>query len=53
MGAEDILNLQVGSGSLKATVSPQLEIKDGDEVILDIDITRSHLFDPETTEAIR
>ncbi|HAK45627.1 MAG TPA: sugar ABC transporter ATP-binding protein [Spirochaeta sp.] len=53
MGAEDILNIIVGSIILKAIVSPQLGIKDGDEVVLKVEVTRSHLFNKETGDAIR
>ncbi|MBI9107384.1 MAG: ABC transporter ATP-binding protein [Spirochaetales bacterium] len=53
MGAEDILNLNIGTGSMKAIVSPQLGIKEGDEVILNVEADRSHLFDLETGDAIR
>ncbi len=53
MGAEDILNLTVGTATLKAIVSPQLGIRDGDKVVLKVEVSRSHLFDRETGEAIR
>ncbi len=53
MGAEDILNIKVGEGLLKAIVSPQLKIKNGDDVILNIEMSRSHLFDFVTGEALR
>ncbi|NQT61295.1 MAG: ABC transporter ATP-binding protein [Bacteroidetes bacterium] len=53
MGAEDILNIKVGEGMLKAIVSPQLRIKPGDSIGFNIDISRSHLFDKETGNAIR
>ena len=53
MGAEDILNISVGTALLKAIVSPQLGIKDGDEVTLKVEVSRSHLFERETGDAIR
>ena len=53
MGAEDILNIIVGDGIVKAIVSPQLMIQNGDDVILNIEMSRSHLFDAETGEAVR
>lgn len=53
MGAEDILNIKVGNGLLKAIVSPQLKIKPGDSIIISIDISRSHFFEMETGNAIR
>jgi ABC-type sugar transport system ATPase subunit len=53
MGAEDILNIIVGDGMVKASVSPQLMIKDGDDVILNIEMSRSHIFNAETGEAVR
>ena len=53
MGAEDILNIIVGDGMLKAIVSPQLKIKNGDEVILNIEISQSHFFNIESGEALR
>ena len=53
MGAEDILNIKVGDGLLKAIVSPQLRIKPGDSIIFNIDIARSHFFEVETGNAIR
>ena len=53
MGAEDILNLTVGTASLKAIVSPQLRIRDGDKVVIKVEVGRSHIFDRETGEAIR
>ena len=53
MGAEDILNIKVGEGLLKAIVSPQLKIKPGDTIIISVDISRSHLFEMETGNAIR
>jgi multiple sugar transport system ATP-binding protein len=52
MGAEDILNIKVGDGLLKAIVSPQLRIKPGDSIVFKIDIERSHLFEVETGDAI-
>lgn len=53
MGAEDILNIKVGEGKLKMIVSPQLKIKNDDDVILKIDMSRSHIFDFKTGEALR
>jgi ABC-type sugar transport system ATPase subunit len=53
MGAEDIINIEVGTGLLKAIVSPQLKIKDGDKVNLDIELNGTHLFEIETGEAVR
>ena len=38
---------------VKAIVSPQLMIKDGDDVILNIEMSRSHIFNAETGEAVR
>lgn len=52
MGAEDILNITVGDGMIKAIVSPQLRIKNKDNITFAIELSRSHLFDIETGEAL-
>jgi ABC-type sugar transport system ATPase subunit len=53
MGAEDILNIKVVNGTLKAIFSPQLMIKDNDNVILNIEVSRSYLFESEMGKAVR
>jgi len=52
MGAEDILNLKIGDLLFKAVVPPSLGTKMGQTVYVNINIERSHLFNPETTKRI-
>jgi multiple sugar transport system ATP-binding protein len=53
MGAEDILNLRCGDGTLRALVEPHLKLKEGDDVSYSFDVNRTHLFDVGTGLAIR
>ncbi len=53
MGAEDILNLKCGAGELRALVEPHLKLQEGDQVSIEFDLDRIHLFDLETGAALR
>lgn len=53
MGAEDIVNLKCGEGTLRALVEPHLKLKEGDDVSFSFDIERSHIFDLENGTALR
>ncbi len=52
MGAEDILNLKIGDMVIRATVPPNLEPKVGETVFATLNMSRAHLFDPQTEERI-
>ncbi|MDF1569421.1 MAG: ABC transporter ATP-binding protein [Spirochaetaceae bacterium] len=53
MGAEDIVNLKCGEGTLRALVEPHLKLKEGDDVSFSLDIERVHIFDLESGLALR
>lgn len=53
MGAEDILNLKCGNGTLRALSAPILKFKEGDSVRFSIDARRLHLFDDDSGLALR
>jgi ABC-type sugar transport system ATPase subunit len=53
MGAEDILNLKSDGLMIQAVAPPSLRAKVGETVYANLDMTRSHLFDPETEERIQ
>jgi len=52
MGVEDILNLKIDDIIFRAIAPPKLMVKFGDTVYANINIDRSHLFDPETEKRI-
>jgi ABC-type sugar transport system ATPase subunit len=53
MGAEDILNLKTDTLMFKAVAPPSLHTKVGETVYANLDMTRSHLFDPETEDRLQ
>ncbi len=52
MGAEDIVNLTRGKTEFRATAPPRLMSKVGETVYTSLNISRAHIFDPETEERI-
>jgi len=52
MGAEDILNLKTDGLVLQAVAPPSMRTQVGENVYANFDMTRSHLFDPETRERL-
>ncbi len=53
MGAEDILNLKTDGLLFQAIAPPSLNIKVGEKIYAHMDMSRSHLFDPETELRLR
>jgi multiple sugar transport system ATP-binding protein len=52
MGAEDILNLKIYNEMFRAIAPPRLNVKVGEEIFANFNISRAHLFHPETEECI-
>lgn len=53
LGAETMLYAEVGNTELVARVDPTDEYTPGDDIVLGIDMSRAHFFDPETTSVIK
>lgn len=52
MGAEDILNLTLGNTEFRAIAAPRLMSKVGETVYANFNMSRTHIFDPETEERL-
>jgi len=52
LGVEDVLNLKVDDVMFKAIAPPKIMAKVGETVYANININRSHLFDPDTGKRI-
>ncbi len=52
MGAEDILNLKIQNEMFRAIAPPRLNVRVGEEIFANFNISRAHLFHPETEECI-
>ncbi|MCP4400431.1 MAG: ABC transporter ATP-binding protein [bacterium] len=52
MGAEDILNLTLGKTEFRAIVPPRLMSKVGETVYANLNMGRTHIFDPDTEERL-
>ena len=52
MGAEDILNLRIRNKMFRAIAPPRLNVQVGEEVFANFNISRAHLFHPDTEDCI-
>jgi multiple sugar transport system ATP-binding protein len=52
MGAEDILNLKRGKTEFRAIAPPRLMTKIGETVYTNLNLSRAHIFDPETEKRL-
>lgn len=52
MGAEDIVNLTRGRTEFRAIAPPRLMTKVGETVYANLNMSRAHIFDPETEERL-
>jgi multiple sugar transport system ATP-binding protein len=52
MGAEDILNLKIYNEMFRAIAPPRLNVQVGEEIFANFNISRAHLFHPDTEECI-
>jgi multiple sugar transport system ATP-binding protein len=52
MGAEDILNLTIGKTEFRAIAPPRLMTKVGETVYANVNMNRTHIFDPETEQRL-
>jgi ABC-type sugar transport system ATPase subunit len=52
MGVEDILNLTIGKTEFRAIAPPRLMTKIGETVYANLNLSRAHIFDPETEKRL-
>ena len=52
MGNEIYLYMTTGSNSIVSRVPPDVQVKEGSDIVVDFDLSRAHYFNPETEEKI-